>query len=283
MWIKLQKNQHDNVLLIHMGGLGDVCLSESVFYSLSLYYKKKIKALGIKKYLSLFSQYFESIENIESLRWLFLFSEEKRDVTWKKIVLVGKDKNGTLRKRFQSFSRETILFIDMYPDEEKVHVEDYQLGQLRTSGYQAVKKEITPNLKPLVILYPEISIKKRKWEYTNFLELERRLKEKKVPTILLRQRDSKSLIPFGIEIEELSQLKSFLESKGGIFVSNDSGVAHLAGSCGLYTVTIFIDTDPKVWHPRGNNISLTLEESNINLARVEHTIFHIFSIFFSKS
>ncbi len=39
-------------------------------------------------------------------------------------------------------------------------------------------------------------------------------------------------------------------------MSNDSGMAHLAGVCGLTTMTIFTAFDPAVWHPRGRNISL---------------------------
>jgi ADP-heptose:LPS heptosyltransferase len=39
-------------------------------------------------------------------------------------------------------------------------------------------------------------------------------------------------------------------------VSNDSGMAHLAGASGLFTITIFTNFDPAIWHPRGSNIAL---------------------------
>ena len=43
--------------------------------------------------------------------------------------------------------------------------------------------------------------------------------------------------------EDLTEVKQFF-SEGGIFVSNDSGMAHLAGASGLFTITIFTGFDP---------------------------------------
>lgn len=266
-----------------MGGLGDVCLSESLFYSLFLYFGKKITALGIKRYLSIFSQYFHRIENIESLKWLFLFSKETKDLMWERIVLVGKDRERTLRERWQRYSREDILFVDMYPDDERIHVEDYQLRQLTMLGIKGDKREVVPNIRPLIILYPEKSIRKMKLDYEKFVEVEERLRKRQIPTLWLKQKEIVTPNCDAVEIEDLIELKEFFESKGGIFVSNDSGVAHLAGSCGLYTVTIFFDADPIVWHPRGKNKSLSLVEDRIDPDKLERTILDIFFTFFPRS
>lgn len=263
------------ILLIHMGGLGDVCLSESTFYSLTLQFGSKIAAVGVKRYLSLFSQYFVRVEEIQSLKWLFFFSDEKKDFIWERIIFIGKDRDGTLRKRLKAYSNERILFVDMYPEKEKIHVEDYQLRQLWEAKIDAKKKEVTPNFKPLVIFYPERSIKKKKWEYGKFLEVESILKKKNVPTVWLTQTDSPYALSKSLKIDDLADLKRFFIENGGILVSNDSGIAHLAAACGLYTVTIFLDTDPSIWHPRGRNVSLW-EEKDLTPENVAKIVLDFF-------
>ncbi|MCS7280986.1 MAG: hypothetical protein NZ583_05085 [Desulfobacterota bacterium] len=271
--------EFDEVLLIHLGGLGDVCLSESLFLSLSLEFQNKLVALGVKRYLSLFSQYFVRVENIESLRWLFLFSQEERDLAWKRIVFIGKDREGRLREKWERYSKDPLIFVDMYPQREKIHVEEYQLRQIETYGLRAKKKKIEPNVKPLVILYPERWSEKKSWKIENFLELEKKLKEKGVKTIRLGQIEAKTDDPDALYIEDLQELKKFFESNGGVFVSNDSGIAHLAGVCGLATFTIFSASDPDIWHPRGKNISFSLKAERLSSEMLEKAILDVISTF----
>jgi hypothetical protein len=42
-------------------------------------------------------------------------------------------------------------------------------------------------------------------------------------------------------------------------------MAHLAGACGLATITIFTAFDPAVWHPRGRNTSLRPEAGRVDV------------------
>ena len=87
------------------------------------------------------------------------------------------------------------------------------------------------------------------------------------------------LEPIGLKLEvegkvffeELTQVRDYLQ-KGGIFVSNDSGMAHLAGQCGLFTITLFSDFDPSVWHPRGRNISLECNKEDVDVRSIEELI-----------
>lgn len=275
------KTENKEVLLIHMGGLGDVCLSESLFFSLSRHFRDSLIACGIRRFINLFSDYFIRIENIESAKWLFLFSQKPSDITWKRIIFTGKDRHGSLRTRLERFSRDPIIFIDMYPEAPKdptpVHVEDYQLRQLVKYNIEPHRKEIVPLKTDRVILYPERGFKKEKWGYDNFVELYRMLMDKGVPTLLLESFDTVKTIEGSVIIRELNDVKDFF-SEGGIFVSNDSGMAHLAGACGLYTVSIFTDFNPYVWHPRGRNISLINKNSEIETGMVIETIYKIMGI-----
>lgn len=271
------------ILLIHMGGLGDVCLSESVFHSLTTCFGKNIIALGTRRFFALFEEYFTKIEGIESARWLPLFSERPLGMTWDRIIFIGKDRRGDLRKRWRKLSRNELVFLEMYPEggfpapDEKsslrdpikeVHVEDFQLEQLGGYGIEAIKKEVTPSVSRRVILYPEAVFQKRKWPAERFAALCRSLRRKGVDACILGSPGLKLDVEEKVFFQELGETRRFLQ-KGGIFVSNDSGMAHLAGATGLYTITMFADFDHKVWHPRGRNVSLSHDPDTTDPQAIE--------------
>lgn len=251
----------DQTLLMHLGGLGDVCLSESSFFSCSTFFGGHITALGYVRFLGLFREYFSVVHSVDERRWLPLFSGDAPGMTWQKIILIGKDRNGELRRRLSPLSRDSFLFVDMYPDEEPIHVEDHQLRQLSASGIKALRKEVTPRHADRVILYPEESRGKRKWPYRNFLALNETLKRAGVNATLLEAPDVERPAEGSLRLEELHEMAA-LFGGGGIFVSNDSGVAHLAGACGLTTITLFCEQNPAVWHPRGQNTSVVCNQQN---------------------
>ncbi|MDR2017688.1 MAG: hypothetical protein LBQ00_02230 [Syntrophobacterales bacterium] len=290
------------ILLIHLGGLGDFCLSESTFLSITRHFRESVVGLGTRRFFNLFKNYFDRIHNIESARWLYLFSNRPTDILWEKIIFIGKDRAGTLRERWQRFSRTDLLFIDMYPEgafgdledclwmsnssfpqkddkavviqqfaAEHQWIEDYQLAQLTYSGITALRREILPKPSSRVVLYPEKRLKKGKWHYHNFTKLHQSLKSRGLETYIIQPFDLDLGIVESTTIEELTDMKAFLE-QGGVFISNDSGMAHLAGMCGLFTITIFTDFDPLVWHPRGVHQILKWGKDRIDVETIEKII-----------
>ncbi len=301
-----------SILLIHLGGLGDVCLSESTFLSLLRRFGGGIHALGYERFLNLFDQYFEEVHRVESIKWLHLFSDNPSDVMYRQIVFVGKDREGNLRKRWQRLSREPLVFVEMYPEDGKgvghsawlsygdrrtgqepertllpavsyelsarlSHVEDYQLAQLKQYGIEAVKAQI--EAKPLnrVILYPEKGFSKKKWPPEDFIELYRVLRARGLRVEMLQALGLELDVEGKFFFEELNQVRDYFQ-EGGIFVSNDSGMAHLAGLCGLMTITIFNDFDPALWHPRGRNISLKSMKDRTDVPTIEALILNAMEV-----
>ncbi|MCX5811789.1 MAG: hypothetical protein NT178_04500 [Proteobacteria bacterium] len=283
----------DKTFLIHLGGLGDMCLSESTFLSLSKHFEGNIEALGYTRFLKLFDEYFAKIHRIESIKWLHLFSSHCPDIIYKQIIFIGKDREGNLRQRWQGFSREPLIFIEMYPEDRlivhnsqltgetnnnhvanNVHVEDYQLAQLAQYGIEAIKKEIKS--KPLyrTILYPERGFQKKKWPLDNFIGLYNSLKSKDINVCILESLGINIDIKDKISFQELSDIKEFFQD-GGIFVSNDSGMAHLAGMCGLFSITIFIDFNPLIWHPRGRFLTFRQDMDMIDISVIETKIIEL--------
>ncbi len=254
-----------------------MCLSESTLLSLSSHADGNLVGLGYTRFLNLFAPYFKRIERIESARWLHLFSETASSPRWNRIAFIGKDREGHLRKRWSALSIKPLLFVEMYPGETSgarpdltaqasgghMHVEDFQLLQLPGQGLTPRKKEILLNQSPRVILYPEPDIAKRKWHHGNFIDLYRLLKEKGVDVLILEPLGFNIDSAHKVSFQELTEVRDYFAG-GGIFVSNDSGMAHLAGACGLFTITIFHEFDPLVWQPRGYGIALREGNDVIN-------------------
>lgn len=257
----------DQVLAVHLGGLGDVCLSESTFLSLTRHFGQKLTAVGNERFLSLFADHFSSIHSVEGREWLYLFTDDREGFQWRRIVLIGKDRSGDLRTRLDKLSREPLLFVDMYPESQRVHVEGYQLGQLEALGIEPTKKPLQPRPGEGLILYPEKGYRKQKWPYEKFLEVYSRLRPKNRPVSLLEPFDTEHPHPESFRFDQLSEVKSFLV-KAGFFISNDCGIAHLAGSCGLATITLFSEADPTIWRPVGDNLALPCTSSSPSVEQV---------------
>jgi ADP-heptose:LPS heptosyltransferase len=299
------------ILLIHLGGLGDVCLSESLFLSFQKQCGDCLIGLGNRQFLDLFSEYFVRVEGVESRKWLYLFSEKLNGPRWRQIIFIGKDREGILRNRWQAHSEEKIIFIDMYPENafERVCgstlskqrmqcealssqgeregvapaalllegatrapvIEEYQLAQLTQYGIGPLQKIPLWEKSQRVTLYPEIGFEKEKWHHDNFINLYHSLKEHDVDVVVLESLGLSLNVDKKVFFEDLVEVKRFL-SEGGIFVSNDSGMAHLAGASGLFTITIFAGFDPTIWHPRGRNISPVRGRNTPDLSFLEKII-----------
>jgi ADP-heptose:LPS heptosyltransferase len=302
---------NNEILLIHLGGLGDVCLSESLFYSFQEQFGDCLVGLGNRRFLDLFKEYFKRVEGVESRKWLYLFSEKLSGPRWRQIIFIGKDREGILRNRWQAHSEEEIIFIDMYPEEAFEHVcsptlskqrmqgealspqgeregvapaaqllegatrapviEDYQLAQLATYDIKPLKKIPPWKKSQKTILYPEKGFEKEKWHHDNFVNLYHSLKSKGLEVIVLESLGLSVNVDKKVFFENLIDVKLFFH-EGGIFVSNDSGMAHLAGASGLFTITIFAGFDPAVWHPRGRNMSLVQGRDIPDLSFLEKII-----------
>jgi ADP-heptose:LPS heptosyltransferase len=279
---------NNEILLIHLGGLGDVCLSESLFLSFQKQFGNCLVGLGNRQFLNLFSEYFKRVEGVESRKWLYLFSEKLDGPRWRRIIFIGKDRENILRNRWQAHSEEKIIFIDMYPenafgvgaiacesqelgDTPKAHIEGYQLAQLSKHGVEPLEKVPLSKKSSRIILYPEKGFEKEKWHHDSFVNLYHALKAHDIYVVVLESLGLSVNVDNKVFFEDLTDVKQFF-SEGGIFVSNDSGMAHLAGTSGLFTITIFAGFDPAIWHPRGRNVSLVQGRGIPDLSFLEKLI-----------
>ncbi len=240
-------------LLIHLGGLGDVCVSESAFLSLSRHYGSAIRAVGNKRVLDQFTGYFAETDSIDSRAWAYLFSDSLEGPPWPRIILFGKDRHGAFRERLSRLCEE-LIFIDMYPDETSVPAEEYQLEQLGRMGVRPVRADFHRKAGDRIILYPEKGHVKRKWPVERFLEVFTELKGRGMNALLLAPPDLSQAVPASVSFEDLTEVAACFSSEGGVFFSNDSGMAHFAARHGLRALTLFWEADPIIWAPKGSRI-----------------------------
>ena len=70
-----------------------------------------------------------------------------------------------------------------------------------------------------------------------------------------------------VRFENLYELACWL-SRARLYLGNDSGISHLAAAVGTPVVAIFLATDPLVWAPRGERVSVLERPSVAGVIRV---------------
>jgi heptosyltransferase-3 len=56
-------------------------------------------------------------------------------------------------------------------------------------------------------------------------------------------------------IDDLYELACWI-STARLYIGNDSGISHLAAAVGTPVIAIFVSTDPRIWAPRGDRVSV---------------------------
>jgi ADP-heptose:LPS heptosyltransferase len=98
-----------------------------------------------------------------------------------------------------------------------------------------------------VIVHPYSSSAKKTWPLENF------------EAVAARLRRVKWCVPG--RIDDLYELACWI-SKARLYIGNDSGISHLAAAVGTPVIAIFLSTDPRVWAPRGEQVTV-LEKPSV--------------------
>ena len=162
------------------------------------------------------------------------------------------------------------------PPEQRVHISDYQMGQLKNAGIvrggqmPALKALPGPSLvlppAKIITLHPGSGGKKKCWPLSAYLELVSLLNthdrfffyfilgpaEENGEYEIINDFITENNLDAGIVRDKpLSHVAALLE-KTFLYVGNDSGMTHLSSALGTFVVAIFGPTDHKIWAPRGN-------------------------------
>jgi ADP-heptose:LPS heptosyltransferase len=160
-----------------------------------------------------------------------------------------------------------------------VHISDHLLGVLPPLGVEPagrsarlpVRSEwldvgrdalaargVTSNY---AVLHPGSGGRAKRWPVARFAELASRLSEPVVWLLGPAERDDGQARDVGEGVGTILDRLTLRELAGvlaacRLYVGNDSGVSHLAAALGAPTVAVFGATDPSVWAPRGERVTI---------------------------
>ncbi len=210
------------------------------------------------------------------------------------LVIFGKDSESTFIKNLRKVSEGRILHVNSFPPwGERIHLTDHLLRELSRYGFKSFssKPRIFLNNEDrqwaerfwkangidykgemeFIAIHPGSGSKKKVWPLDKFLNISKYIEEHLRKRLLLIIGPAE-----GGEIQRLFERKGFnnlIIAKGlsllqlasviegcKLYIGNDSGISHLASALGIPTIAIFGPTDPKVWSPRGENVSVIKKE-----------------------
>jgi heptosyltransferase III len=116
-----------------------------------------------------------------------------------------------------------------------------------------------PGAAGAVVIHPGSGSPRKNWPLERFVELARLLEAdgRKVRWIAGPAEEGLA-VPPSVSLwreHSLVTLAATLASCA-LYVGNDSGVTHLAASCGCATIALFDAARPAVWAPRGRNVTV---------------------------
>ncbi|MBM4174679.1 MAG: glycosyltransferase family 9 protein [Ignavibacteria bacterium] len=136
--------------------------------------------------------------------------------------------------------------------------------------------------KPKIGLHIGAGKIQNRWSVDNFAELMNKLNSKYNPFFFLTvgQMDEElynqlhkminfDLIP--MRTQTIPQIAAVIE-KSDLFISNDTGIMHVAGVTNCPMISLFGPTNPKMWSPIGENKYFIKKENDINSIQVDDVL-----------
>lgn len=129
------------------------------------------------------------------------------------------------------------------------------------AGSDALLPRRQARAKAFVVIHPGSGGERKMWPLDNFLEIARRLKERDVGGALvtgeaeapLERKVAKEAGSLGWAWLRSPALLSLAKTLGSadLYIGNDSGITHLAASCGTEVLALFREDLVDIWRPSG--------------------------------
>ncbi len=136
-----------------------------------------------------------------------------------------------------------------------------------------------------ILIHPGSGSKTKNWPLNNFITLIKHISGFNIKVRLITGYAENSMMKIlkntdntigDIEIHHNVNLSDIVELllESYIFIGNDSGISHLAGLTGTVSIVLFGPSDPRIWKPIGDHITIITPEKSsknaedISLARV---------------
>jgi heptosyltransferase III len=143
-------------------------------------------------------------------------------------------------------------FLEALPGPEtKPHAADFFLRQAGGEGRAVPKIDCAGSERgDYAVIHPFSGSARKNWPLERFRELADRLA---MPVCWCAGPEE--TLEDALRFDNLYELAGWLGS-ARVYIGNDSGITHLAAAVGAPVVAIFGPTDPMVWAPRGERVSV---------------------------
>ena len=143
-------------------------------------------------------------------------------------------------------------FLNALPEHGgRIHAADFFLKQAGGDGFAVPKIECPPQpTEDFAVIHPFSGSERKNWPLERFREVAARLP---IPVRWCVGPDE--ALEGAVRLENLYELACWLAS-ARVYIGNDSGITHLAAAVGVLVVAIFGASDPQVWAPRGERVSV---------------------------
>jgi heptosyltransferase-3 len=144
-------------------------------------------------------------------------------------------------------------FLAALPESEPtLHAADFFLRQVAPASAPAVPRIECPRTGPggFVAMHPFSGGPRKNWPLERFREVARRLD---LPVRWCAGPEEP--LEGAVRFDNLYDLACWLASADS-YIGNDSGITHLAAAAGTPLVALFGPTDPAIWAPRGECVSV---------------------------
>jgi ADP-heptose:LPS heptosyltransferase len=143
-------------------------------------------------------------------------------------------------------------FLDALPPAgARVHAADFFLKQAGGEG-RAVPRIECERAQPgnYAVIHPFSGSARKNWPLDRFREIAARL-----PLPVRWNAGPEEPLDGATRFDNLSDLARWLAG-AQLYIGNDSGITHLAAAAGTPVIAIFGPSDPAVWAPRGEHVSV---------------------------
>jgi heptosyltransferase III len=280
----IYKSTKDPVSLVyHTGGLGDFI---ATFPALGEWKRQNPRSrsvlLGKPSYgvLGFHCGLFEEIWDVESAAFSCLYAPEaaiplsiKAELFAVRSALLFTAPDSPVLARFRRFGIRHLLFQDPFP-RKRIHVSDYHLELFRMGSAAAARDfpaivshpefksetdRLLDGIGKFVALHPGSGSAKKNWPPERYCNLAEKLVEKNFQILwILGPGEKMFSAKDGDRIIKDASLPVLVHvlSNCAMYVGNDSGISHLAAAAGARCVVLFGPSDPAMWRPRGENVTV---------------------------
>lgn len=256
-------------LVVHTGGIGDfllMCptlkrLAEDGPLELAGPYRDRL-------HLAVASGIADAAHDLDSTGFGSVFAEVGdsvlRFLSGFDRVIVWMQDDGAIRKACESAGvRDIRIFPGLPPENWSRHASDYFAECLGMGSLPPLRLPFESDEAPHdVLIHPGSGGARKNWPMDRFATLAAKLESagRRVEWIVGPAEEHLSLPEKSVllAVPSLVTLARHL-SVTRLYVGNDSGITHLAAACGCESIAIFGPTNPVVWAPRGDHVTVVYE------------------------